>query len=96
MSKKDEIPKEVVEFLDAAVTKAGDIFYDVANIEHKHPEGLPPFYVEALGAAYAMALCHAVVHENYEKDGVVNHILRVSRSANESIKENLKIVKNYH
>lgn len=96
MSKKNEIPKEVEEFLDAAVTKAGDIFTEIASIERPQPKDLPPFYVEVLGAAYAMALCHAVVHENYDKENVTNHILRVSRSASESIKENIKIVKNYH
>jgi len=49
-------------------------------------------YLEALGAAYAMALCHAL-HEGQPKESILEHLQRFNTSARLSLKANEEMMK---
>ena len=58
----------------------------------KQPDGCAPFYLESLGAAYAMALCHAF-HEGQPKESILEHLQRFNTSARLSLKANEDMMK---
>lgn len=89
MPTKKEI-EEAENYISTAVERAQEVLDGFLDSDVKRPErpdGCAPFYLETLGAAYAMALCHAL-HEGQPKDSVLEHLKRFNTSAQMSIKLN--------
>lgn len=94
MPTKKEI-EEAEMYFGAAVERAENVlgsFMEEDGAGPKQPEGCAPFYLEALGAAYAMALCHAF-HEGQPKEYILDHLQRFNTSARLSLKANENMIK---
>ena len=94
MPTKKEI-EEAEKYINAAVERAEDVlgsFMEKDGEGPKQPDGCAPFYLEALGAAYAMALCHAF-HEGQPKESILDHLQRFNTSARLSLKANENMIK---
>lgn len=87
--------KEAETYISAAVERAEDVlgsFMEEGGEGPDRPDGCAPFYLEALGAAYAMALCHAF-HEGQPKESIMSHLQRFNTSARLSLKANEDMMK---
>lgn len=94
MPTKKEI-EEAEKYISAAVERAEDIlgsFMEENNEGPKRPDGCAPFYLEALGAAYAMALCNAL-HDGQPKESILGHLERFNTSVRLSLKANEEMMK---
>lgn len=94
MPTKKEI-EEAEMYFGAAVERAENVlgsFMEKDGAGPKQPDGCAPFYLEALGAAYAMALCHAF-HEGQPKESILDHLQRFNTSARLSLKANENMIK---
>lgn len=94
MPTKKEI-EEAEKYISAAVARAEELlssFMEENNEGPKRPDGCAPFYLEALAAAYAMALCHAF-HEGQPKESIFAHLERFNTSARLSLKANEEMMK---
>jgi len=94
MTTRKEI-EEAETYITAAVERAEEVlgsFMEETGEGPKRPNGCAPFYIEALGAAYAMALCHAF-QEGQPKESIMEHLQRFNTSVRLSLKANENMIK---
>lgn len=88
---ESEIPQEILDYMDELVKRAETIVENLCNTDVKVPENCPPFYIDILGMAYAMALSFGL-QEGQPEDSLHNHLARTSASAKLSMDENKKMI----
>ena len=79
--------KEYIEHMSHVVKQAEKLIEQILKIEHKELKNRPPYYLDLLGAAYAMSLQFAL-SEGYQLEDILQHLSIFNESAQLSLNLN--------
>ena len=81
MNKSDQ---EYLDHMSGVVRQAENLVEQILKLNHKELKNRPPYYLDLLGAAYAMSLQFAL-SEGYKLEDILQHLSIFNESARLSL-----------